>query len=84
MEDKDFRALTDMFESDGWKIYQDEHTELEEFATKGAVDNAPDGDTWQYLRGRLHGLRAVIGYENYVRVSYQQQLDDQEEDAAAI
>ena len=80
MNEKDYNALLDMFVSDGWKLFAEEKTEQEKYATQGAVDGALTGDQWQYLRGWLHGLRAVLGYEDFVRLSYEAQKEDDDAD----
>jgi hypothetical protein len=74
--EKDFRALCDMFESDGWKVLMSEVSNLERGITEGAVDNCPTSDQWQYTRGQLHQLRSLTGYETFVRLSFKEQEDD--------
>lgn len=83
MEEKDFEALVDMFATDGWDHFTEVVEELETTLTKTAVDAALTNDQWQYARGQIHQLRSILGYEQFVRMSWDQEqqnkLADKEE-----
>jgi len=80
MSEDEYNILVSMFESEGWKLYTSQVEETEEAQTKGAVDGAPDNDSWQWLRGYLTCARGVLGYESFVRLSYEAQLEDAKEE----
>lgn len=82
MTEKDYNSLVDMFESDGWKLYISEVEETEESATRGAVNTADTNDAWQFLRGWISCSRSTLGYENFVRLSYEE--EQREEDDADV
>jgi len=79
MTEEEYNVLVGMFESEGWKLYTSQVEETETAHTKGAVDGAPDNNSWQWLRGYLTCTRGILGYENFVRLSYEQQLEDAKE-----
>lgn len=70
MIEKDFDALDDMFGSDGWKLYVTQAEELTNSIVEAAPTGAVTNDQWQYARGQIAQLRATLGYENFVRVSW--------------
>ena len=70
MLEKDFDALDDMFNSDGWKLYVAQTKELTDNIVEAAPTGAVTNDQWQYARGQISQLRAILGYENFVRVSW--------------
>ena len=76
MNEKELEDLISMFETDGWRIFIRTAKELEEETIRGAVDIAQTGDQWQYVRGQIHQLRSVIGYENLCRANYEQITED--------
>ena len=80
MEEKEFEELNDMFHSEGWKLFINNIEELEDVITKSAVDNAVSNDQWQYCRGQTHQLRSILGYENFITVSWEADQKAKEED----
>lgn len=76
MTEEEYNSLVDMFESDGWTIYIKQVEETEDAYTKGAVDGAPNNDQWQWLRGWLTNARNTLGYETFVRLSYEEQAKE--------
>jgi hypothetical protein len=78
MDEKDFDNLQDMFLTDGWKYLQTQLSEQEALFTKVAPDSAVTNDQWQYLRGKIHQLRVLLGYETTVNIVW-----DQEQNALA-
>lgn len=77
MKERDYNDLVEMFESDGWKVFIGQVQATEEGATKGSVTSAVTNDQWQYLRGWISCSRGTLGYETFVRLSYEQQLRDE-------
>lgn len=76
MNEEEYNELISMFESDGWKYYIEGMKELTKAQTEGAVTGAVTNDQWQFLRGWLTSSRATLGYENFVRVSYEEQAKE--------
>lgn len=79
MTEQEFNTYSDMFATDGWKLFIKSVEELEDGLTKSAVNAAPANDQWQYLRGQLNQLRSIIGYENYIHVAYENQEQEDNE-----
>jgi hypothetical protein len=73
MTENDYNDYVSLFESDGWKLLIESISELERAITEGSVDNCPTNESWQYTRGQLHQLRSMLGYENFIKVSYENQ-----------
>ena len=74
-EEVRYKALTEMFNSKGWKEYQ-EDLELElKNAINTATDQCPDNSTWQMRRGLIDTLRRMRGYESWINI----QMDAAEE-----
>lgn len=80
MNEEEYNALVSMFESDGWKMFMESVTDAEDVLTRTAVDSAVTNDDWQLLRGRLIQLRSQAGWEQYIRLSYEQSLANEAED----
>ena len=81
MEEVEYENLVEMFASDGWKYFEKSVSDLEEAMTQEAPNGAITNDAWQYARGQIQQLRSIKGYENYVRLSWEQGLANQREDA---
>ena len=84
MEEKDYEVLKEMFATPGWKMFIENITELEKTIMKVAPDNALTGDQWQYCRGKVHQLRSVMGYENFIELSWEQQQAVDVEDGVDV
>ena len=76
MTEVEYNAAVTMFESDGWINFIKQIEQTEKAQTKGAVDGASTNDAWQWLRGYLSCSRNILAYETFVRLSFEQQLDD--------
>lgn len=79
MEEKDYEALVDMFASDGWKLYIQDIEYVENTLTTTAVDGADSNDKWQYTRGRIHQLRATLGYQQSIEAAWREKDSIEEE-----
>ena len=77
MTEKEYEALVEMFNSKGWKYYIGGVEASEEAAMKGSVEGATTNDAWQWLRGWLTCTRGVLGYETFVRLSYESQQEEE-------
>lgn len=84
MTETEYNSLVDMFNSDGWKVFISQVEETEDAATKGAVNAAETNDSWQFLRGWISCARGTAAYETFVRLSYEEQLRQEEEDDADV
>ena len=80
MQEKDYEALCDMFTSEGWKLFMENITDLEQNVTQVAPDAADTNDKWQYARGKIHQLRNLMGFENFIKVSWEQSLPETHEE----
>lgn len=58
----------ELFATEGWKQIIENATELEQALIHAAPDNALTNDQWQFCRGQISQLRALIGFEEYVKV----------------
>lgn len=81
MEEKEYETLLDMFASEGWKLFIEGAKELEDAVVQNCVDIADTNEKWQYLRGEVHQLRRILGYEDYIRALWAQQEEDAAQDA---
>lgn len=82
MTEEEFRNAVDLFESNGWRDFIKQIELTESAQTKGAVEGAITNDQWQWLRGYLTCARNTLSYETFVRLSYEQQLKDEKEEAS--
>lgn len=73
MKQEQYEALCDMFNSEGWKLYQENVAHLENTIVQVAPDGAVTNDQWQYARGQIHQLRGTLGYENFIKLSFEEQ-----------
>lgn len=81
MDEKEYEMLIDLFQQPGWKKVVEDISALAKNFRDGAPDYAVTNDQWQYLRGQIHQLDRIVGYENYVRAAWEQaQEDDQQEE----
>ena len=74
-----YEQLEDMFTHPGWEIFVGDVAELEEALVQNAPDSAATNDQWQYARGMIRQLRSIIGYEDYIKLAYnesQREPDD--------
>ena len=76
MIQKEYEALADMFISDGWEYFIEGIGEIESTLTTSAPAGAVTNDQWQVARGRIIQLRTILGYENMVKLSQQQQEEE--------
>lgn len=69
----------EMFETDGWKTFKEE-AEAELTSAKDSSDLVcTTNDVWQYQRGQMAKLRALVNFENFIRQSYDIVLEDEED-----
>ena len=78
-EIKEYDDYCDMFATAGWKRYIDGVTEYKETTLSSAPDSAITNDMWQYCRGMLVQMQASIGFENYVHMTHDQQIEEEKE-----
>lgn len=76
MDQKTYEMLEELFLSEGYKYLIANLVDLESTLVSTAPDSAISNDYWQYLRGKIHTLRSVIGYEDYVKMSWKAQEED--------
>ena len=76
MKEEEYNALVDMFESDGWKVFTTTLSEVYEGTLQSAPSAAETGDQWQILRGQLSQIQSILGYENFIKLSYEAQQED--------
>ena len=76
MDEQEYDALVDMWASTGWKSFITKITDLEKNFTDNAADTAVTGEQWQYTRGQIHQLRSILGFQQFVTMSWEQTLAD--------
>ena len=76
MNDKDYNEMVDTFGTPGWQSFIKQLEETLQSMTVSAPHSATTNDEWQYLRGWLACANAVVGHENFVRASYESELED--------
>jgi hypothetical protein len=75
--EKEYEALLGMFNSEGWKIFHKERTELLEAAKETAHNTCITNDDWQFRRGVIFALEQVVNYPAYTEaVREQQELEE--------
>ena len=73
---KYYEDLLDMFQTDGWKqIMVDYGESLKSFQDNSDYD-CQTNDEWQVRRGEMKQLRNLLGYESFIRSSYDGLKDD--------
>lgn len=76
MTNEEYESYVDLFASDGWKMFIDNVEEVVTVMKEGAVDNAPTNETWQFLRGQITQMNNILGFESYIKLSYEQGEND--------
>lgn len=79
-EEQKFSALREMFNSQGWKIYQEDAEQDLKTFVESAPDACQTADQWQYYRGIIAQLRATVGYETYIK-AVEKQAEEEDLDA---
>lgn len=79
MTKEEYEVYVDLFESDGWKKFQESITGAEEQLTVGAFSNCVTNDQWQFVRGQLQQLKNIAAYEQYIKISYENELKEKED-----
>ena len=71
----------EMFNTQGWKDFK-EDAKLELTNAKESSDlTCTTNDMWQYNRGQMSKLRALVNYENFIKQTYDMAIsEDNEED----
>jgi hypothetical protein len=70
----------EMFNTKGWKDFiEDANVELTN-AKEGSDLVCITNDMWQYNRGQMSKLRAIVNYENFVKQSYEMAINEENED----
>lgn len=62
-EKAEYLALLKMFESDGWKVLQEQFKDVRNGA-QVTFERAPNWDTNRYFRGYIDAVDFAIGYED--------------------
>ena len=67
-EEVRYKVLMEMFNSKGWKEYQEDLESELANAIDTATDQCPTSDTWQMRRGMIDTLRRMRGYESWINI----------------
>lgn len=81
---KQFEALFEMFSTEGWKIFQEEFKNQLDSFTENAPDVCTTNDQWQYIRGQIHKMRQIVGYQQFVEAQYEQFEEFEDENASDV
>jgi len=76
---EEYEVYADLFENEGWKLFQTTVADAEEQMTKAAVDSAPMNDQWQFLRGQLTQLRSIAAFETFIKLTFEQAEEGEDE-----
>jgi hypothetical protein len=74
-----FDNLREMFNTKGWKDFQEDLKEGLRVAVESAPESCLTAETWHFQRGSIAQLKSVLGYQNYIEAVEQQM---EEEDAS--
>ncbi len=77
--EKAYEDNLEMFATAGWKTYVENATSYREFIMNAAHDHAVTNDMWQYARGEMSQLKSIIGLEDFIKMSWENQ-EQQEND----
>lgn len=65
-----------LFQADGWKQLMDEYGESLKILQENADYDCKTNDEWQEHRGMIKQLRNLLGFEAYIKSSYERITDD--------
>lgn len=70
----------EMFETQGWKDFKEDAVKELANYQENADLVCTTNDTWQYTRGMLNKMRALANYEEFIRASYDDVVNSEQED----
>ena len=73
MKQETYDQLEDMFVSDAWKLFVDSVEGTLKHLKDTAGDECVSNDLWQFRRGMLAQLASTVNFENFIKVSFEQQ-----------
>ena len=68
---KYYEDLLTMFQTDGWKHLISDYTESLQSLQENSDYDCKTNDEWQFRRGEMQQLRNLIGFESFIRMSYE-------------
>lgn len=73
-----YESLLDMFMTDGWSHFKTDFTESLRHMIEHAYEDCPEANDWIKRRGEIEVLTRVVGFEEFIRESFDQldALDD--------
>lgn len=81
MKEEEFNKYVEMFETDGWKMFKQQVIDAKQSLIEMAPTGCDTNDKWQYVRGQIQELGNIAAFEDYIHVSFENQLKNQAEDA---
>ena len=60
----------EMFNTQGWKDFEEDAVNALANATSSSDFDCTTNDEWQYRRGELSKIRALAGYQDFIKRSY--------------
>lgn len=76
-QQKEFDDYSEMFGTEGWRTLIKGTTQMKQDIMDSSVAAAQTNDQWQFLRGQVSQLNAILGFENYIAAA--QAASDEED-----
>ena len=74
---KYYDNLFEMFNTEGWKQFQEDAQVELKTSTETADLVCTTNEVWQYRRGELSKLRQLVGFETFVKQSYDLTINEE-------
>lgn len=72
MTEEQYENLVDMFSSAGWKLFIEDKRAQGIAMLESAPQKADSNDKWQYCRGQIAEIQAILGFETFIRLSWEE------------
>lgn len=71
-QEKEFNALFEMFDSDGWKLFHGEAKQQLALLKDNSWQTCGTGDLWLETRGMIKQLMAIVNYQAAIENQFDQ------------
>lgn len=82
MNEEEYEKFQELFASAGWKMFIEDMQKMRDNTLIACPYQAQSNDQWQFARGQLLQMDAIIGYQSYVEQAWKDQQKGEEEDYA--
>jgi hypothetical protein len=76
---KEYEALLEMFDTEGWRIFQREAEDSLRVLTEQAPMDCITNEQWQLRRGEIQKLKQIAGFQQFTKESYDLLTNEPEE-----